>query len=241
MDLFPLHPPESDLHSLSLCTLPVRGFLYGISAEDVLDVLEYQSSHASRLRKIKKYTASTIRKEVPSMVWCHAKQKWEETKDAEECFMLVMSEDRSQQQAVLTHFATYVLNKARKTPREKKQLLSRLNCEAPLLETPIECDLLAFLQDCLPWKVEKQYRIGSHRLDGYISEHHIAIQIDEHGHSGYDKEDEKAYDQLMRQHRLKVIRFNPDLPRELPPQYFLVQEVIKVIGASTTFSKLKSE
>lgn len=227
MDLFPLHPPKHDLWPLTCCTGKVRGFLYGISAEDVLDVLGYQPSHHHRIRKIKKYTASIIRKEIPTHVWNHDAQMWEPTEDEEECFMLVMSDDPTQQQVVLTHFATYILNKARKSPKEKKHLLSCLNCEAPLLETPIECDLLAFLQDCVPWKVELQYRIGSHRLDGYIAEHHLAIQIDENGHSGYDVQDEKKYDQLMQQHNLKVVRFNPDLPRPLPSQYFLVQEVIK--------------
>ena len=74
-------------------------------------------------------------------------------------------------------------------------------------------------------KIEYQYRVGKYRLDAFIPRLHLAIQIDEHGHRGYDPAEEKEYDEVIRDHNIVCIRFNPDQKYAVPAQYELIRLV----------------
>lgn len=134
--------------------------------------------------------------------------------------------------AKLNLFIGWALKHSRKTREEKLRLFGLFNVqldekEAENVQGPIENELLAVLSQCLPFKIEFQYRVGKYRLDAFIPRLRLGIQIDEHGHRGYNEAEEKEYDEVIRDHNIVCLRFNPDqkgLPGVSSP-YELVRQV----------------
>jgi very-short-patch-repair endonuclease len=93
------------------------------------------------------------------------------------------------------------------------------------IKVPIENEVLDVLHQCIPFKMELQYRIGKYRLDAFIPRLMLGIQIDEGGHQNYNVEEEKEYDEVVRDHNIVCIRFNPDAKYLNPPGMELVRLV----------------
>lgn len=135
----------------------------------------------------------------------------------------------------LARFIGWALERSRKTREEKLRLFALFDLqlnekEAEAVKGPVENELLAVLSQCLPFKVEYQHRVGKYRLDAFIPRLRLAIQIDEHGHQGYDAADEKEYDEVIRDNNIVCLRFNPDQKYGgTPPQYELVRQVLERI------------
>lgn len=133
--------------------------------------------------------------------------------------------------ADLRQFVEWALERSRKTREEKVRLFALFDLtlneqQVETLKGPVENELLAVLSQCLPFKVEYQYRVGKYRLDAFIPRLRLAIQIDEQGHRGYDAGDEKEYDEVLRDNNIVCLRFNPDQKYGgVPPQYELVRQV----------------
>jgi very-short-patch-repair endonuclease len=114
----------------------------------------------------------------------------------------------------LSKFVEWVLLRARKTREEKLRMFTHFNLtvaetEQLTVKGAIENEFLDVLNQCIPFKMEYQYRIGKYRLDAFIPRLRLAIQIDENGHTGYDSSDEKEYDEVVRDHQIVCIRFHP--------------------------------
>lgn len=131
----------------------------------------------------------------------------------------------------LARFIGWALERSRKTREEKLRLFALFDLqlnekESEAVKGPVENELLAVLSQCIPFKVEYQYRVGKYRLDAFVPRLRLAIQIDEHGHRGYDVADEKEYDEVMRDNNIVCLRFNPDQKYGgTPPQYELVRQI----------------
>lgn len=124
-------------------------------------------------------------------------------------------------------FSLWTCSGSRKTAQERLALLAKFNLQPPAqaIKVPIETELLTILAACAPVPMKTQYRVGNYRLDAYFERLHLAIQIDEHGHSGYDPEEEKEYNSVLRQHNIVCIRFNPHQKFVHPAFCELIKEV----------------
>ena len=127
----------------------------------------------------------------------------------------------------LEQFVTFILKRARKTKSVKLSLYRKFNMDMSRehIDVPIECSVLdVFIKAC-PFSVETQYRIGKYRLDAYIPRLKMGIQIDEGGHSGYNQEEEKIYDEIIRDHNIVCIRHVPDEVKPLESGLELIRQV----------------
>jgi hypothetical protein len=155
----------------------------------------------------KKYD-HTKKKQI-NLEWNYSNSTWEQHVSTKVNEVLMVKEE------YLKEFVKSVVNKARKTKSQKLDLLKKFNIiltcdEKKDIKIPIECSVLDIFIKACPFTVETQYRIGKYRLDAYISRLKIAIQIDENGHKHYDKDEEKVYNTVMRDHNIVCIRFIPD-------------------------------
>ena len=164
----------------------------------------------------------TLSKKVPNVVWNRTESKWQkqtfDPKDWDWCVSI----------AELPLFVTWAQQRTRKPKAEKQRLFAKFNIDldASAIPVPIENEVLDVLQQCMPFVVEFQYRVGKYRLDAFIPRLRLAIQIDENGHKGYDRDEENEYEQVIRDHNIVVIHFNPDEKQHLEtPGLALVKQV----------------
>lgn len=127
-------------------------------------------------------------------------------------------------------FVHWALRRTRKTRDQKITLFKKFNVnlteeEASALKVPIENDLLDALRQCLPFQMKFQYRVGKYRLDAFIPRLRLGIQIDEGGHRNYNQQEEKEYDEVVRDHNIVCLRFNPHVQHLHAPHYELVRQV----------------
>jgi hypothetical protein len=111
----------------------------------------------------------------------------------------------------LDDFILPIINKGRKTKSQKQKLLNKFNLYHlhPQLKIPIECSLLDDFSKSCPFAIELQYKLDKYRLDAFIPRLKIAIEIDENGHSNYNKNEEKVYESFLRDLHIVLIRFDP--------------------------------
>ncbi len=58
--------------------------------------------------------------------------------------------------------------------------------------------------------MEQEYRVGSFRIDLYLTRSKIAIECDEHGHKDKDAQEEYQWQKFITEHLgCRWIRFNP--------------------------------
>ena len=157
----------------------------------------------------------------PTHVWNASLQVWE---------ISVLEDDLCIPYDSLKEFLLWALKRSRKTKEEKLEILKRFNVDSAivdeaLLTGPIENELLSILRQCLPLQIEFQYRVGKYRLDAFVPRLRLGIQIDENGHSGYNQEEEKEMNEVIRDSNIVCIRFNPDQKYAVPPGYELVKQV----------------
>jgi very-short-patch-repair endonuclease len=141
---------------------------------------------------------------VPNIEWDSKNHAWVDTvfPEWEWC---VASQD-------LPGFVKWAQGRTRKGKEEKKRLFAKflVDIADDEVKVPIELEVLDLLQQCIPFHMEKQYRVGKYRLDAFIPRLRIAIQIDEGGHKHYQAEEEKIYEEVIRDAHMVLIRFNPD-------------------------------
>ncbi len=96
----------------------------------------------------------------------------------------------------------------RSTVKYKVNIIKEVNRHEPV-EATCKRDLMDALDaDNIDYKDE--YVIGQYRIDLYIPKYKIAIEIDEHGHAAYGKEDEKNREDYIKEHLTKnIYRINP--------------------------------
>jgi len=77
---------------------------------------------------------------------------------------------------------------------------------------PVEQNALEWLRRCLPsdQPLQTQYRVGPYKVDAYLPEYHVAVEIDEGGHERYPSEEEEKRQHTLETHGLQVVRWNPD-------------------------------
>ncbi len=127
----------------------------------------------------------------------------------------------------LEQFVRWSLRRRRISATEKQVLGRRFNLAMQLddIKEPVEIRLLATLDQCCPWQMLRQYKVGPYRLDAFFPRINLGIEIDEQGHACYDGEEEKKRDQCLRDKNINVIRFNPDAKYEGAPDLELVKRV----------------
>lgn len=189
----------------------------------IFKILGNQSSQIHIRNKLKKHHANQKEFELhqltPNVDWNQLDVKWEPLDAVRDWDWMISVKD-------LKPFLTWALARTRKSKDEKHALFKKFNVDVDTdsLQAPIENECLSALAFCLPMPVQYQYRLGKYRLDAYIPRLHLAIQIDEKGHKGYDENDEKELDTLLRDHNMVCIRFNPDAHAP-HPKFALIRQV----------------
>ncbi len=213
---------QQDLPDLPGCTEKIFGCPGWLSG---LSLFRELGNHSAQIYLYKRLEKSAVSQgfQLQKMTheWNPESKKWWPLQEQSEAVWAVPTQK-------LEQFATWALARSRKTKDEKVRLLSKLGIAIPdetVLKGPVENELLGVLSQCLPFKIEYQYRVGKYRLDAFIPRLHLAIQIDEHGHRGYDASEEKEYDEVIRDHNIVCIRFNPHQKYSVSPQFELIRLV----------------
>lgn len=92
--------------------------------------------------------------------------------------------------------------------------LNGIEIKNPLLMS-IETASIGFIQEAFKGVVPmvRQYRVNSYLIDLYIPSIKIAIECDEHGHTGYDQiKEEQRQKHIENKLGCTFIRFNPSSP-----------------------------
>jgi len=159
---------------------------------------------------------------VPNKSWNCDDKKWEpyHTEAWDWCVSL----------SDLEAFVRWAQCRTRKPRPEKNRLFQKFNihlsdADVKEIKVPIENEVLDTLHQCIPFKMELQYRVGKYRLDAFIPRLRLGIQIDEGGHLNYDVEEEKVYDEVVRDHNIVCLRFNPHGKYLNSPAMELVRQV----------------
>ena len=78
---------------------------------------------------------------------------------------------------------------------------------------PKECETISFIQGVLACQFRsfREHIVGRYRIDLYFPEERLAVECDENGHDGYDKDEEtRRQDFLTSELGCIWHRFNPD-------------------------------
>lgn len=225
MDLFPLptHTPMERFPHIS-------GLLYAfvspeyqmfLSCLDIYRVIGLSHSKNTLKRKLRKH--NNIIHKSPNQCWNGTQQKWESINNNMNTHPMVAFGD-------IKDFLLTSTQRMRKGKQEKLALYSQFNIDLSPKEDcnltiPIEHAVLDILIAICPYQIQTQYRLGSRRIDAYLPKLQIAIEIDEHGHESYNKEEERAYNQILREHNIMLIRFIPDDKRPTKSGFDLVRQV----------------
>lgn len=206
-DVLPDYPLCKTLYGLLWCD---AGYLTCISVFRELGNHTSQIYLRNRLKKSKETGLNIqLRDLIPNQVWSNEDNLWHKIpeQDKDNGDLCVEIKD-------LQEFIQWAQLRTRKPLLEKQRMFRKFNIElAPEqlkeVKVPIENEVLDFLQRCLPFKMEQQYRVGKYRLDAFIPRLMLGIQIDEHGHKNYNADEEKQYNEVVRDHNIVCIRFNP--------------------------------
>lgn len=140
----------------------------------------------------------------------------------------------------VSDFVKFALRRVRKTASEKSVLMKRFGLDAEEVKGPVECELLCKVKQALPFAMESNYRLGRYRLDAFIPRLRLAIEIDEDGHKNYDTQEENQRAEVLRDHNMVCIRFNPDVEgdelalikkiwtRSLSPDFQLFRQILNL-------------
>jgi hypothetical protein len=118
------------------------------------------------------------------------------------------------------------INRQRKHLEYKKEMLSKIglgNVIQPALDIEHQC-LGPLIHSC-PFTILCNYRLGKYKIDAYIPDLRLAIEIDEHNHKGYNPNQEKTREREIRNSSMVLLRFNPHQHKY--PAQVLVMEVWK--------------
>lgn len=135
----------------------------------------------------------------------------------------------------LEEFITFALRKTRLSTRQKQEAFQMFQIKT-ITDAPIECNLLEFFTHACPYRVETQYRIGKYRVDAFLPRLSLAIQIDEHGHKQYDQNDERTYDEVLRDHNIVCLRF---VPNENSSPFMEACRLIQLVWAKSQSPEMK--
>jgi len=111
-------------------------------------------------------------------------------------------------------FFTEKINRKRKHFEYKKELIQKLGLLSkinPRIDIEHEC--LGMLVHSCPFTVYTNYRLGKYKIDAYLPDLRLAIEVDEYGHTGYDIQQEKTREREIRNANMVLLRFNPHDPR----------------------------
>jgi len=193
---------------------------------NTLSIYKELENHSSQIYLRKKmgtihaaHAAFKLRKLCLNLEWNSTDTKWEEIVPTE-WEWCVSHRD-------LEAFLKWAQARTRKPLSEKIRLFKKFNIvlSEEDIKVPIENEVLDVLQQCIPFQMELQYRVGKYRLDAFIPRLRIAIQIDEHGHKNYDSQEEKVYDEVIRDNNIVCLRFNPHGQYTSTPALELVRQV----------------
>jgi len=206
-----------DLQRLTLnewwnrCVQPIRASSDGwYSCVDIMKELGSKSSVKFMNSKMRRFSVlhgiDTEEKPV-SKTWISKLGQWKESQSKSPCLMVPGS--------AVPALVSWSLSTSRKTKSEQSLLLERFGMGSEALtRVPIELLLVEELENTCPWIIKRQWYLDKWKMDVYIPDVKIAIQIDENGHGSYDGDDEKQMEQSLRSHGIVLFRFNPDLPLE---------------------------
>jgi len=195
------------------CLLPNDNALYLTCAS----IYQYIGQFSLQFIKKKlKQSPVKIHFRVANQKWCADTKTWIPLKDQSEAEECILFSD-------LKPFLIWTQLRRRKTKQEKERVLAEFGILDACVTGAIENEVLSVLHQCIPFSIELQYRLGKYRLDAFIPRLRIAIQIDEDGHKCYPENEEKEYDQVIRDAAMVLIRFNPD--QHVEPGYALVKEI----------------
>lgn len=120
----------------------------------------------------------------------------------------------------------HVINRKRKHIEYKKELLQKMGLAhviQPKLDIEHKC-LGQLIHSC-PFSIQCNYRLGKYKIDAYLPDLRLAIEIDEHNHKSYNPDQEKSREREIRNSNIVLLRFNPH--QHKTPAESLVSEVWK--------------
>lgn len=127
----------------------------------------------------------------------------------------------------LVKSVTDAINRKRKHIEYKKELLQKIGLAhivQPQLDIEHKC-LGTLIHSC-PFSISCNYRLGKYKIDAYIPDLRLAIEIDEHNHKGYNADQEKSREREIRNSGMVLLRFNPHQHKNNPAEA-LISEVWK--------------
>ncbi len=230
-DLFSVSAPKPETKEKSVHTLfPLCENLLGFHEKDeecltCLSIFRELGStaamgHLQHRLKMKKGLTIELVSRLPNVAWQAG--EWHSHASAESDLPQLCVHVKD-----LISFIPWAQARTRKPLADKERMLTKFHIDTETVQTkvPIEIKVLDYLSQCLPLPMELQYRVGKYRVDAFIPRLRLAIQIDEKGHTSYPVEEEKEYDQVMRDTNVVVLRFNPDAKYLTSPELELVKQV----------------
>lgn len=118
------------------------------------------------------------------------------------------------------------IDRKRKHLEYKKEIIQKIGLSHVIHPTlDIEHKCLGLLIHSCPFSIVSNYRLGNYKIDAYIPDLRLAIEIDEHNHKAYSVEQEKNREREIRNSSMVLLRFNPHQHKN--PAEVLVMEVWK--------------
>ena len=202
MDLFPVAPVYTGVSSLRGHVTPGR--VLWIDCEDIYRELGIGRRAQPSLAGLADSRSLTSLKHV-NVVLNSDREHWDRqtTGTADRCMV---------SDARLRVFAALAVSRSRKTFKQKAALVEKfgIRLDESEVRVPVECSVLdTFCQAC-PFTVLLQYRVGPYRVDAFIPSLRMVVEIDENGHTGYDRTSEREHESLYREKGIVCIRHTPD-------------------------------
>ena len=217
-------PPRFELCE-SLHGAVKNGELF-ISCIDIYRELNNRSSEANLVTRVRKNQPDIIVKLLKNIQWVKTVGKWVKIPEQQQSEVYHVSTNN------IKAFVERALKRSRKGTIEKTALFKKFNVVVTMEDNvtgPIELDTLHMLATTCPYVVHKQYRVSKYKLDAYIPRLKLGIEIDEHGHSTYDGDEEKEREEVLRSHDIVCIRFNPHQKFIGTPG----EELVKIVWSKT--------
>lgn len=176
-----------------------------ISLLDILRVMRTCSLHHMEKIRHRIVAADIVPLQFASSHWTWTRdQGWERLDSSSSTWFLPYTE--------LSTLVGWVIKHSRMSTHRQQWICDTLgmgSSPSGQIQLCLEEHLVSMLEQVCPYTIQKQYRLERYRLDVYLPEVKLAVEIDERGHQHYDETHEREKEQCIASHGIRLLRLNP--------------------------------
>jgi very-short-patch-repair endonuclease len=215
-----------DIHSTVVEKEVEPSLDWWVSLLDILRVMRTCSLHHMDKIRRRIVGADIVPLQLASSHWTWTRdQGWERLDSTSSTWYLPYTE--------LSTLVGWVIKHSRMSTHRQQWICDTLgmgSSPSGQIQLCLEEHLVSMLEQVCPYTIQKQYRLERYRLDVYLPDVKLAVEIDERGHQHYDATQEREKEHCIASHGIRLLRLNPHQGSIHPNNPHLTETQLNHVG-----------